>query len=183
MHQEQMPQIQTFHFDNDGHIPNHPTLPLLLYPGVLAEEQNRISACRALFERHQWGGVWVNGVFSYHHYHSSAHEVLAVANGSAQIRFGGPHGTSLQVQAGDVVLIPAGVGHCKEESSTDFRVVGAYPAGQRPDICTGDPAERPGALERIRQVPLPQSDPLYGAEGPVQETWHNARDEQQTRRS
>lgn len=174
MHHEQTPQPQTYHFDDDGNIPNNPTLPLLLYPGVLAEKQNRVSAYRALFERNQWGDVWVNGVFSYHHYHSSAHEVLGVANGSALIRFGGPHGKTLQVQAGDMVLIPAGVGHCKEESSTDFRVVGAYPAGQSVDICTGEPGERPGALERIRQTPLPEHDPIYGAEGPLWESWHGA---------
>jgi uncharacterized protein YjlB len=168
----QQAQAQLFRFDDDGSIPNHPTLPLIVYPGALPQEQSSASHLEELFERNQWSGAWIDGVFSYHHYHSTAHEVLGVASGSATIQFGGKQGEPIQVQAGDVVVIPAGVGHCKQEASSDFRVVGAYPAGQDWDLCTGKPEERPQVLHNIQQVPLPQADPVYGLQGPLLEAWH-----------
>jgi uncharacterized protein YjlB len=170
----QQVQVQTYSFEDDGQIPNHPTLPLLVYADVLPHGHNRLAMCQELFERNSWSGTWFDSVFDYHHYHSTAHEVLGVVNGEATIRFGGEQGTPIQVQAGDVVVIPAGVGHCNERSSANFRVVGAYPLGQRWDLCTGKPEERPDVLENIRQVPLPETDPVYGSHGPLIETWHTA---------
>jgi uncharacterized protein YjlB len=168
----QQEQVKLLRFDDDGSIPNHPTLPLIVYPGALPQ-QSSASYLEELFERNQWSGAWVNGVFSYHHYHSTAHEVLGVAGGSATIQFGGEQGEAIQVQIGDIVVIPAGVGHRKQEASTDFRVVGAYPAGQDWDLCTGKPEERPQVLQNIRQVPLPQADPVYGQQGPLLKAWHH----------
>ena len=54
----------------------------------------------------------------------SAHEVLCVVGGNASIAFGGPEGEKIEVEAGDVVVIPAGVGHCNAGSSGDFTVIG-----------------------------------------------------------
>jgi uncharacterized protein YjlB len=169
----QQVQIQKYHFDDDGSIPNNPALPLIVYPGALPQGHDSAPDIEALFERNQWGGAWVDGVFSYHHYHSTAHEVLGVVSGSATVQFGGKQGTPVEVQAGDAVVIPAGVGHCKQEASSDFRVVGAYPAGQDWDLCTGKPEERPQVLTNIRQVPFPQTDPVYGDQGPLLETWQH----------
>ena len=56
-------------------------------------------------------------------------------------------------------------------ASADLLVVGAYPAGQRWDLCYGKPEERPSVLHSIARVPLPSADPLYGAEGPLVEQW------------
>ena len=114
----------------------------------------------------------MDGVFSYHHYHSNAHEVLCVVGGSASIAFGGPEGETVEVGAGDVVVIPAGVGHCKEGSRGGFTVIGAYPRGQENyDLRTGERGDRPEALENIRNVPLPKADPLFGDEGPLVRRW------------
>lgn len=163
---------QTLHFEDDGRIPNNPDLPLLVYPGALPEDERSPAACRDRFERHGWGGTWVNGVFSYHHYHSTAHEVLGVVSGSASIQFGGPQGEIVPVQAGDVVVIPAGVGHCNQGASADFQVVGAYPPGQANyDLRRGDPADRPDVLANIRNTPLPPTDPVYGDSGPLLAMW------------
>ena len=71
----------------------------------------------------------------------------------------------------DVVVIPAGVGHCNLGSSGGFLVVGAYPEGQSWDLRTGEPDERPEVLENIRKVPLPRTDPVFGDEGPLHEHW------------
>jgi uncharacterized protein YjlB len=110
-------------------------------------------------------------VYDYHHYHSTAHEVLGVASGSATLQLGGPAGRSFNVEAGDVVLLPAGTAHRCEGADADFLVVGAYPPGQRWDILRGDPADRPEADQRIARVPLPGSDPVGGQGGPVLEKW------------
>jgi len=159
-------------FEDDGRIPNNPELPLLVYPGALRESYLYPSRCKELLKENGWGGAWNNGVFSYHHYHSNAHEVLCVVSGEASIALGGPEGTTLEVKAGDVVVIPAGVGHCNAGSNSDFAVVGAYPRGQGSyDLRTGEEDERPEVLENIRNVPLPKADPLFGSGGPLLDRW------------
>lgn len=166
--------VKTYWFEDDGRIPNNPDLPMLVYPRTLALDDNPTAACRALFERNGWSGTWINGVFRYHHYHSNAHEVLGVVSGSATIQFGGPQGNVIEVQAGDVVVLPAGTGHCNQGASGDFRVVGAYPRGQEGyDLHTGQPDERPGVLENIRNVPLPESDPVQGESGALVHLWRS----------
>lgn len=166
------PEVTEHRFEDDGSIPNNPNLPLLLYPRALEETDLSPSHAKELLAENGWGGAWVNGVFPYHHYHSTSHEVLAVVGGSASITFGGPGGETVEVAAGDVVVIPAGVGHRNGGSSGDFSVVGAYPRGQENyDLRTGEEGERPEVLENIRNVALPESDPLYGAEGPLVRGW------------
>ncbi len=91
--------------------------------------------------------------------------------GPARIAFGGPAGVTVEVATGDVVVIPAGVGHRNLGSSGDFLVVGAYPEVQSWDLRTGEPDERPEVLENIRKVPLPRTDPVFGDEGPLHEHW------------
>jgi uncharacterized protein YjlB len=98
--------------------------------------------------------------------------VLCVVGGSASLAFGGPDGETVQVEAGDVAVIPAGVGHCNEGSDGGFSVVGAYPRGQESyDLRTGEEDERPEVLENIRNVHLPESDPLFGEKGSLLRRW------------
>lgn len=156
-------------FKDDGSIPNNPVLPALVYlgafKGIDAEEaQERLRA-------NGWQGTWVNGVYPFHHYHSNAHEALAVTRGTASLLLGGERGLELEVHAGDVLVLPAGTGHKRISASPDFEVVGAYPPGQEPDLLRGEPGERPAALERIRRVPLPGSDPVSGGEGRLRSEW------------
>jgi uncharacterized protein YjlB len=123
-----VPEIRPYRFEDDGHIPNNPDLPLLVYRQALPE--TGADGCRELFRSNGWTGSWVGGVFSYHHYHSTAHEVLGVVSGGAHLTFGGESGTTVEVRAGDAVVIPAGVGHRNAGSDGGFRVVGPTPKGK-----------------------------------------------------
>jgi uncharacterized protein YjlB len=166
------PEVQEYRFEDDGSIPNNPDLALLLYPQALGEGDLSSSRCQQLLAENCWGGSWIDGVFPYHHYHSVSHEVLVVVGGEARIDFGGPEGVTLEVEAGDAVVIPAGVGHRNAGSSSGFSVVGAYPRGQESwDLRTGEPDERPEVLENIRNVALPEADPLFGEDGPLLRRW------------
>lgn len=161
-------EITTVTFADDGSIPNHPTLPLILYKGVLRlDTEDPAASAEQLFSQNGWQGTWRNGIFDFHHYHSNAHEVLAICRGSATVRFGGEQGETVTVEASDVALLPAGTGHKRLSSSDDLLVVGAYPPGQSPDLCRGKPTERPQALIAIQQVPQPSQDPVYGSTGPL----------------
>ncbi len=156
----------------DGPFPNNPSLPLLIYPQAVALTGTDPAAIfEALFREHQWQGAWRNGVFDFHHYHSSAHEVLGVYRGTARLRFGGPQGITAETRAGDVVIIPAGVAHQRIASSPDFAVVGAYPRGQTPDMCYGRPGERPGTDNKVQATPPPAADPVHGPRGGLKTLW------------
>jgi uncharacterized protein YjlB len=124
-----------------------------------------------LLADNHWSGTWRDGIYAFHHYHSTAHEVLACYHGSAEVQLGGEPGILYTMNTGDVILIPAGTGHKSLHATDDFAVVGGYPRGQNWDMCYGKPRERPQADQNIARVPLPKADPIYGAEGPVMEFW------------
>jgi uncharacterized protein YjlB len=157
---------ETILFADDGTFPNS-RLPVLLYRGVLATPE--ASAFERLFEANGWSSSWRNGLFSVHHYHSTAHEVLGIYSGSVTARLGGERGRSVTLAAGDVVVIPAGVAHKNDGASPDFRVVGAYPLGTSPDMQYGKQGERPGSDRNIARVGLPTADPVRG--GPITPLW------------
>jgi uncharacterized protein YjlB len=163
----QVLKVLTFVVQDDGVFPNN-RWPLLLYVGAVPADP---AAIESLFVGNDWPGAWRNRVYPYHQYHSGAQEALGVYSGSATIQFGGPGGVVEKVRAGDVVVIPAGVAHKRVESSPDFRVVGAYPHGQSPDLCYGKPGERPDADRRISILPCPQRDPVQGADGALPRLW------------
>jgi uncharacterized protein YjlB len=168
----QPPHVVHHGLEDDGTYPNNERLPLLAYQGALnLPERDPAATIEALFAANAWGSSWRNGVYGFHHYHSTAHEVLGVYSGTATVQLGGENGVTLSVHPGDVVIIPAGVAHKNLGSSPDFRVVGAYPCGQRWDMNYGRAGERPGADRHIARVPRPEADPVYGAEGPLAEHW------------
>jgi uncharacterized protein YjlB len=124
-----------------------------------------------VFAANEWTGSWRNGIYPFHHYHSKTHEVLGVFSGSAMVQFGGQHGITQSLRAGDVVIIPAGVAHKNLGASANFGVVGAYAGGREADMNHGKTEERTVADYNIAHVPLPRRDPVYGADGPLFEHW------------
>jgi uncharacterized protein YjlB len=162
-------EVQTFSFEESGGIPNNPRLPVLLYPGVLKQ---KIAQTEHQFNDNNWLNSWTNGIFAYHHYHSNAHEVLGVTGGFATVQLGGEEGQQLDIQAGDVLVLPAGTGHKRISSSPDFKVVGAYPDGMDYNTLRGNTGEKLKALEDIKQVPLPTHDPIFGTAGPLLTLWN-----------
>ena len=90
-------EVGEYRFEDDGGIPNNPTLPLLVYLQALDEPELDPSRCKELLSDNGWGGSWVDGVLPYHHYHSTSHEVLCVVGGTASIAFGGPQGETIVV--------------------------------------------------------------------------------------
>lgn len=156
--------MEKLQFAPDGYIPNNPTLPFVSYRGALdVSGRDAEQAIIGHFARHGWGDAWINGIYPFQHYHATAHEVLGIAKGQALVQFGGPNGPRLEVSAGDAVLIPAGVGHCRIEQSGDLSVVGAYPAGQSPDLRRDTVNDHRGAAALIAAVALPKLDPVTGA--------------------
>jgi uncharacterized protein YjlB len=154
-------------FPPDVGIPNS-RLPLLLYRGAVPPDPARIER---IFAANHWSGGWRNGIFPYHHFHRNAHEVLGIAAGTARVWFGGPKGSEVEVRAGDVVVIPAGVAHRRDAASDDLLVVGAYPDGMQSDTCRADPLRAEQNIEAAAAVPVPKSDPVTGAEGPLLRLW------------
>ena len=166
------PDVLSHLLPDDGVFPNNPRLPLLVYRrAVDLGTEGAGAPIEALLRGNGWGGAWRNGVYSFHHYHSTAHEVLVVYRGSAQVQLGGPNGITAAIEVGDVVVIPAGVAHKNLGASRDFGVVGAYPTGQSPDMNDGAAGERPHTDQTIAALPLPAADPVYGAAGPLVELW------------
>jgi uncharacterized protein YjlB len=162
----------SWHFHDDGTIPNN-RLPFIVYRSPLgfAEGADPAAVIEDLFETNGWGDSWRNGIYDYVHYHSSIHEVLGIARGRAQVRFGGSFGRVLNVKAGDVAILPAGTGHQCLKASKDFLVVGAYPPSGTYDECRGTEAEHERAMKTIPKVARPKKDPVDGRAGALSVLW------------
>ena len=174
--------------------PNNEALPLIVYRAavdVSGEEPE--GAVEKTFGENDWGDGFRGDTFPFHHYHSIAHEVVGCARGKARLQFGGPQGPVIDVQAGDAVLIPAGVVHCRLDDAPGYASVGAYPPGQQPDLCVSSEADAAAARQRddtgdldlkvvgrnelaatkasIAGTALPETDPIAGPDGPVATLW------------
>ena len=160
-------------FKDEGLIPNHPDWPLVLYRGgvKLPDDFDPAAVFEDLFARNGWRNSWRDGIYDYVHYHSRIHEVLGVARGSGEVRFGGALGRSVKLKAGDVAVLPAGTGHQCLWAAPELCVIGAYPKSGKYNLCRGSKAEHAKALKTIPKVPLPATDPVRGEDGPLTRLW------------
>ena len=155
-----------------GAIPNHRRWPLLVYPGAVAlAAPDPATVFEKLFDDHEWPAAWRNGVYPFHHFHCDAHEALGVYSGEVTVQFGGDEGVVVTARPGDVIVLPAGTGHKKLASHGALGIVGAYPAGQHPDMHTPLLSNAQRSAEAVMRVPLPECDPVYGAGGPLFTHW------------
>lgn len=158
-------QPELLHLDSDEvtGYPNSP-LPALIYRQVLdtSNAEERADSFEAMFKRHGWPPAWRYHLYDFDHFHSTAHEALGIFRGQAKARLGGPNGSELMLYAGDVLVLPAGVGHASVEADEDFCMVGAYPPGQEAAIERGHPAQLAAAKTRVSGVALPRYTPVGG---------------------
>ena len=112
-------------------------------------------------------------MYSTTHFHSTSHEVLCISSGRATLCFGGednPSRVELEAQRGDVLIVPAGMGHRllreAEGADGDFEMVGSYPPGCNWDMCYGKRGEE-SKVKNIEKLPWFTRDPIYGDQGPA----------------
>ncbi|HEX2684491.1 MAG TPA: cupin [Ferruginibacter sp.] len=167
------PEIRSFNFKVNKHFPNN-KLPLLIYKNAFttgAQQKRVATAVQKILNRNNWKNAWTNGIYTFHHYHSNTHECLAIIAGTARVIFGGTGGKNIRLEQSDLVIIPAGLAHKCTRSSKDFLCVGAYPGGAQYDINLGTKEEFDKARPRIKKLPTPASDPLFGKEGFLKTFW------------
>jgi uncharacterized protein YjlB len=139
---------KTFYFKDDGIIPNN-ALPVILYQKV-TDAQDCSDWLEHHFRENKWLNNWRDIILPYDHFHSNTHEVLGLGRGSVSLKLGGTNGLILSLSAGDVVILPAGVGHYSVTEHTDYEFVGGYPNGAEWDLKTGlEPGERAQILQSI----------------------------------
>lgn len=116
------------------HVPNSPfDLPVLIYRFCLPQHPTPNLICSTI-DPNNWlkGGVFKH--YPAHHFHSVIHECYAVFKGRSRLLLGrGPldpeteDDLTVEIGAGDAIVLPAGVAHCSVESSEDYEYVGLYP--------------------------------------------------------
>ena len=84
--------------------------------------------------------------------------------------FGGednPERVEINGALGDVIVIPAGVGHrLFDDFHSGFEMVGSYPKGKQWDMCYGK-EDKEKKIQGISDLGWFKKDPLYGDEGPA----------------
>jgi uncharacterized protein YjlB len=163
-----MSRVRKLYFERAADVPNS-TLPVLLYRAVLAPHTAaKANAFRQRFKAAGWTGLWTDTIYDHTHFHSNAHEVLGIAEGKVTLKLGGEEGSLFRLKAGDMLVLPAGVGHRRLGGDDGLQVIGAYPRGQS----HYDMKSRGRAMPRVA---MPSADPFYGMVGPLIQAWHIGR--------
>lgn len=150
-------------------------LPVLYYEDVLSDaltEDFTTDNVLEFFENNGYTHGWINGILDRHHFHSNAHEALAVTKGEVTVQLGGQNGEMMTLRKGDVVLLPAGTAHKRLDGTENFEIVGAYPSnGENFDMQYGDASDYEAIKENISNVERPLTDPVTGNPGDMDEYW------------
>src|SRR4030095_8667825 len=112
-------QPEQFTFNDDGVFPNS-VLPLLVYRQALAtKDGDGGSVVEECLAGNDWTNSWRNGVYLFAHSLTTTPQVLGVYSGNATLQLGGQRGKNVELHAGDLIVIPAGVAHRKIGGSAD----------------------------------------------------------------
>ncbi|KAI0365566.1 hypothetical protein BV20DRAFT_725858 [Pilatotrama ljubarskyi] len=167
-------RVERHQLPANGLIPNTTIQqkPLIIYRGVFpaptpsaSQIEGHIAAV-GVFEP-----MWRYPMYPDDHFHTTSHELVVVHHGRARLNFGGEGcqgAVVTEVQAGDAVLIPAGVSHrLVEDLEGGFEMVGSYPVGaEHWDLCYGKAGEEEH-VANIKDLGWLDKDPLYGDNGPA----------------
>ena len=183
---------ETYTLAPTPHVPNSP-YPVLVYRAAIPAAARSVAAVKALIEPHAWlhGGTWK--AIRTIHFHSVTHECYAVLRGASVLllgrgpldpeRSGGsgdedtPFGVEVEVRAGDVVVVPAGVSHASLSDDGAYEYAGLYPKGSPRwdnNWCKAGPEETAEKAKTARAVPVPECDPVFGEGGPLVKIWREA---------
>jgi uncharacterized protein YjlB len=162
-------EIEKYWFEDDGVIPNN-KLPVLVYRQV-CDSDNKSDWFESTFIANGWTNNWRDIILPYDHFHSTTHEVLGVGRGSVTLKVGGQAGKQLLLNAGDVLILPAGVGHYSMDISAEYEIVGGYPDGRTWDLLKGNEEDRDMTLLCIEKIPIPFTDPIDGENGSLISSW------------
>jgi uncharacterized protein YjlB len=162
-----------YRFRDDGETPNNRRFPPIFYrsPVSLLGAVDPAAVLEEIFAENGWTQAWRDGIYDFLHFHTRTHEVLGIARGHATVQFGGARGRTIELGAGDVIVLPAGTGHRRRSASKDLLVVGAYPAGGSYDEPAPGEIAHDAAVRAIAKVPPPPKDPVYGRHGPLLAVW------------
>ncbi len=167
------PHMEHFVLKRNKNFPNS-KLPVLVYRAALKlpDQKKRAAVItQKILARNGWSNSWSNGIYDFHHYHSTTHECLVICAGKATVILGGPKGKKIEIVKGDVLILAAGHGHKCLKYTADFSCVGSYPQGKDYDINTGKLSEYKNAVKTIKQLSLPQNDPVFGKAGFLKMHW------------
>lgn len=146
--------------------------PLLIYHSAFPSSTSASSIQSHLKSVGEVTPQWTYTMYSTTHFHSTTHELLVVSHGSAKLCFGGEENEGRvepTVTKGDVMVVPAGVGHrLLEDLEGGFQMVGAYPGKGDWDMCYGKQGEEE-KVKGIEKLGWFKRDPVYGEKGPVME--------------
>ncbi|ETS85619.1 hypothetical protein PFICI_03644 [Pestalotiopsis fici W106-1] len=179
---------EEYHIPSTDYSPNN-RLPVLVYRNVLPKPHDEAHT-KEFLEKSGWErrGTW--GAITAKHFHPNTHECYGVFQGSSELIFGvggadsGEMGARCRVQAGDVIVVPAGVSHASvsaDDKMTSpeqrYRYVGVYP--QEAPKWRNEYGKRlldnnDALFEEIAAVAVPRQDPVYGVDGPLVHIWDAA---------
>jgi uncharacterized protein YjlB len=145
-----------------GMLPNS-RFPLLVHrSGIPAGDEQVLKR----FQSNGWLNNWrYPGIYTYPHFHSTTHECLGCASGWMDVELFGRSGTRIRVEAGDVIVMPAGVSHQMVGHSEDILMIGGYPEGRDWDNMQEEHISeevRRAAVKRIMMLGIPGKDPVTG---------------------
>ncbi|SGZ56104.1 CIC11C00000000480 [Sungouiella intermedia] len=157
------------------------------------DEAARKEHIKQLMEANNWRPERVYGSITVAHYHPNVHEAYAVLAGSSRLCLGqdvtieqttidnerGDNFVEVNLNTGDVIVIPAGVAHCSKTYSPQYRYLASYPKeGEYWRLVQKTHIDRVENYDNLKDVAvsqnvlMPTADPVFGLEsGGLLDLW------------